>query len=79
MNTDDYYYAEALVKKTSPDPSFTTKYEQLILQIDNDDEDSAREKAEAYMKEHYNRSYQGGVWIDLSFLSFNRQCASGNL
>ncbi len=74
MNTSDYYYAETLVKKTSPDPSFTTKYEWLILQIDNADEDSARKKAEAYMKEHYNRSYQGGVWIELTFVRILAVC-----
>ena len=64
----EYYYAEALAKIESPDPSFNTRYEWLILQIETKDEDVAMEKATAYMKKHYNRSYQGGVMINLSFV-----------
>ncbi len=64
----EYYYAEALAKIESPDPSFKTMYEVLILQIEANHEDVAREKVTAYMQENYNRSYQGGVWIDMSFV-----------
>ncbi|GEM_PF-2879185 len=62
----DYYYVEALVKIESTDISFTTKYEWLILQVDNTDEDLALEIAQKYLDTNYNRSYQGGVPITLS-------------
>lgn len=67
-NGIDVYYAEALVKSESPDPNFITTYEWIILQVDTQDVDIAKEKALQYMKEHYNHSYQGGVWIDVSFI-----------
>ena len=62
----EYYCIEALVKIESPDPAFITRYEWLVLQVEHPDEDLAMEKAKAYLDKHYNRSYQGGVPIQLS-------------
>ncbi len=65
---DNTCYAEVLIKISSPAPDFKTHYEWLILQVDTADEEIAKQKATEYMKLSYDRSYQGGVLIELSFL-----------
>lgn len=65
-NDNDYYYVEVLVKVESTDITFTTHYEWILLQVDNEDEDMTLESAQKYLNINYNRSYQGNVPIILS-------------
>jgi hypothetical protein len=67
-NYKDPYYVEAIIKKESPDPSFDTQYEWLLLRVENNDEDEALQIAQKYLDKSYNGSYQGGVLINLSVL-----------
>ena len=62
-----YYYAEGIIKISSPDPSFVTHYEWLLIQVEADNPDMADKKALQYFNTNYNEGYQGGVWIDQHF------------
>lgn len=62
----DYNYVEALIKVESTDVSFTTRYEWILLQVDNSDEKLALESAQKYLSINYNRSYQGDFTVTLS-------------
>jgi hypothetical protein len=68
MENKDYYYVEALIKIESSSPDFVTRYEWLILEIDNNDEEIAVQKATEYLNKNYNREYMGGVPIKLSLV-----------
>lgn len=68
MDTKDCYYVEALIKVDSLDQNFETRYEWIILQIEDENEESSFKKAKKYLEKHYNRSYMGGVFVNLSLV-----------
>ena len=71
------YHAEGLVEISSPDPSFTTCYEWVVIKIYATDMEVAEKMALDFFNEHYNHSYQGGVWIDSRFVKL--LCVSNSI